>query len=127
MKAKRNVWLWIAALLVVCVLGYKGWKKIPPYQLGLHENVVQASGSEPAIDSPHIENCPVFPADNIWNAPIDKLEKHPKSDAYIASIGAGAKIHPDFASNLNYGIPFTDMPPGTPPVHITFEYDDESD
>ena len=34
---------------------------------------------------PVIDGCPVFPADNIWNVPVDGLPVHPSSAAYIAT------------------------------------------
>src|SRR5688500_58766 len=37
-------------------------------------------------DGPSIDGCPIFPADHIWNTPVDALPVHPNSDAYIASI-----------------------------------------
>ncbi len=40
--------------------------------------------------SPSIANCPVFPANNIWNIPIDQLPTHPNSANYIAAIGANS-------------------------------------
>lgn len=44
---------------------------------------------------PEVAGCPVFPADNIWNVPVDTLPLDPNSDAYIATIGANAYLHPD--------------------------------
>ena len=37
--------------------------------------------------APQIAGCTVFPADNIWNAPVDTLPLDPKSAAYIDTIG----------------------------------------
>ncbi len=76
---------------------------------------------------PQIAGCPVFPADNIWNAPIDKLPIDPRSQAYIASIGADVGLHPDFASDPGSGIPFTLTDSHVKPAKITFDYDSESD
>ena len=91
---------------------------------GYHNLEAIAPGGAPA--GPHVGNCPVFPKDNIWNTPIDTLPKHPKSDAYINSIGPAVKLHPDFSSGA-YGIPFTEIPAGTKPVKISFDYGEESD
>ena len=41
-----------------------------------------------AQSSPQLAGCPVLPADDIWNSPVDTLPVDPSSDAYIASIGA---------------------------------------
>ncbi|MCU0600381.1 MAG: fibronectin type III domain-containing protein, partial [Desulfobacterales bacterium] len=78
-----------------------------------------------------VSGCPVLPGDNIWNAPVDTLPVDPNSDAYIASIGAAAGLHPDFGSGLwdggPIGIPFVEVPGTQPLVRVTFGYDDESD
>ena len=51
----------------------------------------------------------------------------PLSSAYIASIGTG-DLHPDFGSNLTYGIPYAVVPASQPkvPIHFT-AYGDQSD
>ncbi|MCB9422595.1 MAG: hypothetical protein H6667_22525 [Ardenticatenaceae bacterium] len=76
-------------------------------------------------------SCPLFPPDNIWNVPIDKMPVDPNSDAYIATIGASTTLHPDFGSGLwnggPIGIPYVEVPGSQPKVPITFVYDDESD
>ena len=70
------------------------------------------------------EGCRLFPADNIWNTPIDTLPMDTRTDAYIASIGADTGIHPDFGAGLYeglpLGIPFVSVPGTQPPVAITF-------
>jgi hypothetical protein len=81
------------------------------------------------------DRCPTFPADDIWNTPIDDLPTHPRSDAYIASIGTDQTVHPDFGSgvwppgsNSPIGIPYVEVDAGTPLVDIRFTaYGDESD
>ncbi len=91
---------------------------------GYHDLEAAAPGGPPA--GPHVGNCSVFPQDNVWNTPIDALPRHPKSDAYIQSMGAATKVHPDFSSG-RYGIPFTEIPADTKPVKIAFRYGGESD
>src|SRR5215210_1527625 len=49
-------------------------------------------------NSPTLTNCPMFPADNIWNARVDSLSLHPMSDAWIDSIGRDESFHMDFGS-----------------------------
>jgi len=82
-------------------------------------------------ESPEVAGCPVFPADNIWNAPVDTLPLDPNSDAYVATIGANAYLHPDFGSGTwegePIGIPYVDVPGTQPLVDVSFEYADESD
>jgi hypothetical protein len=49
------------------------------------------------------------------------------SDNYINSIGASTRLHPDFGTDPNSGIPYTTVPGPQPKVPISFEYMDESD
>lgn len=79
--------------------------------------------------APKAGNCPVFPTDNIWNTPVDKLPVHTRSADYVRSIGAQKKLKADFGSGLwdggPIGIPYTlKTGPGT---RVAFEYKDESD
>lgn len=55
-----------------------------------------------------LAGCPVMPVGNPWNRDISMAKVHPLSDRYIASIGGGSMLHPDFGSGRwgNYGIPF---------------------
>ena len=75
--------------------------------------------------------CPAFPADNVWNARVDGLQVHPRSDDWVRSIGATTRVHPDFGSGTwngaPIGIPYTTVAGFRPPVSISFEYADESD
>ena len=72
--------------------------------------------------------CPIFPPDNPWNQDVSALPVDPNSDNYIASIGAGKFLHPDFGSNPSYGIPYVVVGPSQPPVPIHFtDFADESD
>ena len=81
--------------------------------------------------SPSIAGCPLFPSDNIWNTPVDKLPIDPRSTDYIASIGADTALHPDFGSGQweggPIGIPNNLVPGSQPGVRVTFGYDEESD
>lgn len=79
---------------------------------------------------PIVGGCPIFPANNVWNARVDTLPVHPSSDAWVATIGAGKPLHPDFGTVWNgapNGIPYVVAPAGTPKVAVRFAYDDESD
>ncbi len=94
-----------------------------------------ALGAAPAATSPDapIGGCPLFPADNVWNARVDSLPVHPNSAAYIASIGSGVGLHPDFGAGTwnghPIGIPYTTTRSSlsTPVPSIPFTYADESD
>ncbi|MES2390778.1 MAG: hypothetical protein V4555_03995 [Acidobacteriota bacterium] len=113
-------------LLFVFWLGRRHWMHSPPYEVGVHNLVVEAQ-TNATTRGPRVGPCPIFPQDNVWNTPIDKLPKSDKSDAYLASIGPEAKVHPDFASVLNSGIPYTEISTKTPKVRISFLYHDDSD
>lgn len=80
---------------------------------------------------PAIDGCTVFPADNIWNTPVDTLPLDPNSAAYVNTIGASGTLHPDFGSGLweggPIGIPYVVVTGDQPKVPVVFEYDDESD
>jgi len=83
---------------------------------------------------PELAGCQLFPADNIWNVPVDTLPVDPSSAAYVATIGAGTGLHPDFGSGVwppgsdsPIGIPWIDVPGSQTPVPVTFLYEDESD
>jgi hypothetical protein len=80
---------------------------------------------------PQAPACPDLPADNIWHADVSLLPVHPRSAAYIASMGLDRTVHPDFGSGTwdggPIGIPFTTVASGQPRVPVRFGYDDESD
>jgi uncharacterized repeat protein (TIGR01451 family) len=79
---------------------------------------------------PQLGGCTIFPPDNVWNVPIDKLPVHPDSTAYIANINLDATtLHPDFGSFQYgyFGIPFNIVPQGQPKVAVAFDINDESD
>jgi len=80
---------------------------------------------------PQIAGCAVFPANNVWNTPVDKLPLDALSASYVATIGASSPAHPDFGSGLwdggPIGIPFIGVPGAQPKVAVTFQYDSESD
>jgi hypothetical protein len=81
--------------------------------------------------STNLSGCTVFPANNVWNAPVNKLPLDARSSAYVSSIGAGTGLHPDFGAGLYQGspigIPFVVVPASQPGVKVSFEYADESD
>jgi hypothetical protein len=93
-----------------------------------------SSSTDPTQDSGNTElsGCPIFPANNIWNTPINNLPVDSNSAAYIATIGADTGLHPDFGSGLwdggPIGIPYIVVPGDQPlvPIHFT-AYGDESD
>jgi hypothetical protein len=79
-----------------------------------------------------IGGCPVFPANNIWNARVDTLPVHGRSAAWVNSIGPSSTLHQDFGGELYNGIapgiPIN-LVPGTQPkvAIIANEGKDETD
>ena len=99
----------------------------------LYLPVVVGASTAPG-DGPTIAGCPLFPADNIWNTPVDALPVDANSEAYIDAIGAAGTLHPDFGagewppgSGSPIGIPYTTVPSAQRSVPVSFTYADESD
>jgi hypothetical protein len=91
---------------------------------------VTIAGAAPA--APRIGGCPVFPASNVWNRPVDRLPVAADSAALIRSIGLDASMHADFGSGLydgsRIGIPYVVVHgKSTPKSRVRFDYADESD
>lgn len=81
--------------------------------------------------APEIGSCNVFPADNIWNTPVDRLPVSPSSATYVNTIGAGSPVHADFGSGTYgggpIGIPYVTVPGTQMLIPAAFDYSDESD
>jgi hypothetical protein len=94
--------------------------------------VVLAALASSAHAAPTVGGCPIFPANNYWNTPVDNLPVHASSGMWVNSIGASTRLHPDWGNVLadNYGIPFATVAGTQPLVPIAFDpdgYADESD
>ena len=80
---------------------------------------------------PMLGGCALFPADSVFNTPIDTLPVDANSDAYINSIGADIGAHPYFGAGLweghPVGIPFNIVPKSQPLLPVKFFYVDQSD
>ena len=90
---------------------------------------VPAAAGTPVPGAP---NCPVYPADNVWNTDISSLPVDAHSAAWLASMdSATTNLHPDFGPSGDptnpYGMPYTVVSPLTPKIFLTFDYADESD
>lgn len=86
----------------------------------------------PSTDGPSLANCPLFPANNFWNARVDSLPIHPQSDSWIDNIGRDEGFHMDFGSGEwdggPIGIPYNVVAGSTVPAYEPeFYYPDESD
>jgi len=85
-----------------------------------------------AENGPTLASCPMFPADNIWNARVDSLPTHLMSDSWIDSIGRTESFHMDFGSGTwdggLIGIPYNILSGSTVNKYtLDFYYPDESD
>jgi hypothetical protein len=75
---------------------------------------------------------PLLPASNWWNVDVTSAPVDPGSAAFIAWIGAGRGMHPDFGGDSSpspeiYGMPYA-VVPGTQPLEpMAFDYASESD
>jgi hypothetical protein len=80
---------------------------------------------------PKAGTCSIFPADNIWNTPVDTLPVSANSAAYVSTIGASSPTHADFGAGLwdggPIGIPWITVPGTQMKYPATFQYADESD
>jgi len=81
--------------------------------------------------SQNINNCKVFPQNNIWNTQLDTMPIHKKSQDYINTIGVNLSLRSDFGSGLwndtPIGIPYVLVSGSEKKQIVTFEYADESD
>ena len=87
--------------------------------------------SKPQVAPPTIAGCPLQPADNIWNVPIDTLPPDANSAAYINTIGSSAHVHADFGSGtwlgFPIGIPYTTVLGTQATSTVIFQWPGESD
>ena len=77
-----------------------------------------------------IGGCQLYPADNIWNTPIDTAPVDANSATYVSTIGGAVHVHPDFGTVYNgapNGIPYVTVPGTQPAVPISFYYPGDSD
>ena len=78
-----------------------------------------------------IGGCPVFPADNIWNTPVESLPVHASSSSYVSMIGPASGLKFDFGSGTweggPIGVPFIVVPGTQTKYPAYFTYARESD
>jgi hypothetical protein len=80
------------------------------------------------IGAASVGGCDIRPPSDPWNQDVTGLAVHPMSDTWVTAIGRSQRVHPDFGSNPDYGIPFTVVPESQPLVPVRFtDYADESD
>jgi len=81
---------------------------------------------------PGAPNCPMFPADNIWNTDISGLPVNAHSAQWMASMDSSTTdLHPDFGPSGDpsnpYGMPYNVVPADHAFVNVSFQYASESD
>ncbi len=85
----------------------------------------------PLTAQPTIGTCPVFPANNVWNAPVNQLPVAANSATLVAAIGAAVTLHADFGSGIwdggPIGIPFIAVSGTQTKYPATFQYASDSD
>ncbi|HKD75766.1 MAG TPA: hypothetical protein VKB76_09735, partial [Ktedonobacterales bacterium] len=130
---RRISWQWrLGMFLVFCMTAcgsasHAARSTATPGVEGVAGSTHGATTTTTATTSSRSGGCPVFPADNIWNRDISQLPVDPHSAQYIASIGTGGHLHPDFGTDPTYGIPYNIVPAGQSTVPVSFYYADESD
>ena len=79
---------------------------------------------------PGAPNCPMFPADNIWNTDISRLPVDPHSAAWLRSMDSSTTfLHPDFGPDQGgypYGIPYAIVTSAHKTVRVKFVYASQS-
>jgi hypothetical protein len=81
-----------------------------------------------AVGLPGAPGCPVFPADNVWNEPVDTLPVAVDSTTLIDSMrSTNRTMHPDFGSFSGYGIPYNVVGSNTRRSAVKFHWPAESD
>jgi hypothetical protein len=76
--------------------------------------------------------CPAFPADNVWNTPINGLPVDPRSTAWLSRMASGSTfLHPDYGpaggGARPYGIPWQVTRPRPTFTRVRFRYAGQSD
>lgn len=131
----RRILLGIVSLFLLACLGIATPTLVPPLApsaTSIIPPVDSTSAPPPSTGGPTIANCPMFPANNFWNAPVDSLPVHPQSDSWIDNIGRDVEFHMDFGSGEYegglLGIPYDVVSGSSVPQYFPeFYYPDESD
>jgi Ricin-type beta-trefoil lectin domain len=80
-----------------------------------------------AAQTPVLNGCPVFPANNIWNTRVDTLPVDANSAAYVNTIGVTSPAHPEFGKDPGNGIPVNVVSGSQPKVNVKFHFAADSD
>jgi hypothetical protein len=102
LPSKRHTSILSALLCVLAVVGAPALARAPRARVA------------------HVGGCPILPASNPLNNDISGAPVDPRSDAYIASIGASAHLFADFGFTPRYGMPYVVVGPRQRKVPIRF-------
>jgi len=123
--------LFLALALFALLTLTPGLRADPAPRLPASNSMIYLPLVARGASGPTLAGCPLFPANNIWNARVDALLVHPQSNTYINFIGASKGLHPDFGSGTwdggPIGIPFNIVPSTQANVPISFYYPSQSD
>jgi hypothetical protein len=79
---------------------------------------------------PGAADCPLFPANNVWNTDISQLPVNSRSAAWMRSMNsAHTFLHPDFGPNEGgypYGMPFNVVTSRHAKISLKFQYASDS-
>jgi hypothetical protein len=93
--------------------------------------VLTPAAAAAPVPLPDAPGCPLFPATNVWNKPVNHLPVRSNSRTIVRSIGANLPVHADFGSGLwdggPIGIPITVVDSSQATSPVDFHYADESD
>ena len=97
---KKYLLMTISILLLACSITGTPTivSPVEPSPTSIIPPIDSTSTPPPSTGGPTLANCPMFPANNYWNARVDSLPVHPQSDSWIDSIGRGEGFHMDFGS-----------------------------
>jgi hypothetical protein len=93
-------------------------------------NNSDANDTSSVGQNPDLNGLQIFPPDNPWNQDISGLPVHPRSAAYLRSMGLDTGLHPDFGTvweGAPIGIPYCLVRADQAKVLVDFYYPDESD
>ncbi|MGN6372439.1 MAG: hypothetical protein ACTHM1_05555 [Solirubrobacteraceae bacterium] len=82
--------------------------------------VAPALARAPIARPARVGDCPILPASNPLNQDISQAPVDPRSDAYIASIGASGHLFADFGFTPSYGMPYVVVGPHQRKVPVRF-------
>ncbi len=128
----KNVLIGVSLLLLACIATPTVEAPAAPTATSIVLTPNPTIAPTQTSDGPTIANCPMFPANNIWNARVDSLPIHPQSDPWINNIGRTESFHMDFGSGEydggSIGIPYNVISGSSATKYtLDFDYSDESD